>query len=92
MSLGNAIKESRKARGFTQIELARECGISVNALCQIETGNTHPQKSTLQYICEALNISYSYTTIASISDENVKEENKKVFNLLKEALLNLLVC
>jgi len=92
MSLGNAIKEARKSKGFTQKELAKKCDITANALCQIELDNTQPQKSTLQDICEALNISSSYAIIATISDENVKEENRKVFNLLKEALLNLLVC
>lgn len=91
MSIGSAIKEARKEKGFTQKELAKKCGISINALCQIELANTHPQKETLKKICEALNISSSYAIIATISDENVKEENRKVFNLLKEAILNLLI-
>lgn len=34
MSLGNAVKEARKAKGFTQKELAKKCGISINSVPQ----------------------------------------------------------
>lgn len=91
MSLGNAIKEARKTKGFTQKELAEKCEISINALCQIELNNSVPQKSTLDKICKELNIPISYILFFSLSEEDVKEEKRKVFNLLKESIFNLLI-
>ena len=91
MNLGTAIKTIRKQMGFSQRELAEKCNISVNALCQIEINNTFPQKSTINKICEVLEVPTSYLLFFSISDEDVPVENRNLFNSLKPTIKNLLL-
>ena len=91
MNIGSAIKTLRKQKGISQKDLAEKCEVSVNALCQIELNNTFPQKSTIQKVCEVLEIPTSYLLFFSISDEDVPEENRSFFNSLKPTINNLLL-
>lgn len=91
MNIGNAIKILRKRKGLGQKELAEKCDISINALSQIEINSTFPQKTTIKKICEALEIPVSYLLFFSITDEDVPESKKDLFNSLNEALSNVLV-
>ena len=60
-SLGQKIRERRKALRITQAEL---CGdfITRNMLSRIETGMAHPSLDTLLYIAERLNMPVEYFT------------------------------
>lgn len=60
MDIGNAVKMLRQRKNISQKELSSMCGISANALCSIESGNTFPSKSTITKICNALDIPASY--------------------------------
>lgn len=91
MNIGSAIKTLRKQKGISQKELAEKCNISVNALCQIEVNNTFPQKSTIQKVCEVLEIPSSYLLFFSISDEDIPEEKRFVFNTLSSTIKDLLI-
>lgn len=91
MNLGTAIKTIRKQKGLGQKELAELCEISVNALSQIEINSSFPQKNTINRICEALNIPVSYLLLFSISEEDVPEDKKIVFNSLNNAIKNVLI-
>lgn len=91
MDIGTSIKFIRKQRGLSQKDLASVCGISVNALCQIELNNTLPHKSTLQKISEYLNVPVSYILYFSISEEDVPEEKRKIFNTLSSAIKEMLI-
>jgi transcriptional regulator with XRE-family HTH domain len=42
MKGGVLIKTARVARGYTQLELSVQYGISQNTLCRYETGKTEP--------------------------------------------------
>jgi len=90
MEIGKAIKELRKKKGYTQKEFALMCGLSANALCQIELDNTFPQKSTINKICEVLNIPQSYLLFFSITEDDVPENKKAVFSALS-GLKDLLI-
>lgn len=91
MDIGTAIKVLRKEKGFSQKQLAEICGISVNALSQIEINSTFPQKSNIKKICEALNIPVSYLLFFSISDEDIPDDKKIVFKSLNSAIKSVLI-
>jgi transcriptional regulator with XRE-family HTH domain len=51
-----ALREHRKARGFTQTRLARDASLSLSALKQYETGQRHPSAEALDAIIAALGL------------------------------------
>jgi transcriptional regulator with XRE-family HTH domain len=51
-----ALREHRKARGFTQTRLARDANLSLSALKQYEAGQRHPSRETLDAIIAALGL------------------------------------
>nr|WP_320039045.1 helix-turn-helix transcriptional regulator [uncultured Bacteroides sp.] len=91
MDIGIAIKTLRKRKKISQKDLAKECNLSVNALCNIENNISFPQKSTISRICEVLNIPTSYLLFFSISDEDIPSDKKAVFNSLNSTIKNLLL-
>lgn len=91
MELGTAVKTLRKKRKIGQKELAEKCDISVNALSQIETNVSFPHKKTIDKICMALDIPLSYLLFFSISEEDIPEEKKVVFNSLNSAVKSVLI-
>ena len=91
MDIGTAIKKLRKEKGMGQKQLAESCGISVNALSQIEINAAFPQKNTINKICEALQIPVSYLLFFSISDEDIPEDKKLVFKSLNSAIQAVLI-
>lgn len=56
-SLGAKIREHRKARRLTLIELAEQCGISPSFLSQIERNKANPSVSTLKTIAKVFGVS-----------------------------------
>lgn len=91
MNIGSAIKALRKQKGYSQKDLAEKCQISVNALCQIEKNSSFPQKSTIKRICDELQIPTSYLLFFSISEEDIPEDKRKVFNALSGTIRELLL-
>lgn len=91
MEIGTAIKILRKERKISQKHLAEMCDISANALSQIELNVTFPKKSTIQKICEELNFPVSYLLFFSISEEDIPNDKKLVFNSLNSAIKSVLI-
>ena len=56
MKLGEQIKLMRKKKGFSQKQLAKELGISANAMCSIENGKAWPSRDTMDAICGLLEV------------------------------------
>ncbi len=52
--MGMRIRQVRKAKGWSQDELARKCGISMSFLGHIERGTRIMSLETFASICEAL--------------------------------------
>ena len=57
--LGQHIKELRKKKGISQIDLAYDCDFEKQNMRRIEAGKTNPTIKTLLKIAKALNISIS---------------------------------
>ena len=55
MSVGSEIKQMRKARGLTQVELAEKSNISRSYLAGVEGDRYNPSIETLQRIADSLN-------------------------------------
>lgn len=91
MDLGKAIKTIRKKRGLKQKELANFCGISTNAMLSIEANKSFPHKTTIRKICEVLDIPVAYLLFFCITDEDIPEKSKYLFNLLYEPIRKLLL-
>lgn len=91
MEIGTAVRILRKQRGKDQKKLAEMCGISANTLSQIETNASFPQKATIKKICEALDYPMSYLLFFSISEEDIPEEKRVVFNSLNNAIKSVLI-
>lgn len=59
MRAGERIIALRTQRGLKQSGLARLSGVSQGSLSEIEAGTRAPTETTIQKICDALNISIS---------------------------------
>lgn len=53
------IRAERRIKGWTQLELAVECGLSSNCIAQIEQGKRQPRFETACKIAKALGVSVS---------------------------------
>lgn len=51
-----SLRETRKAKGWSQEETARRCDMSLNTYTRIETGKSSTTLKTLQHICETLGV------------------------------------
>lgn len=54
MKLGEQIKQIRKKKGLSQKQLAKQIGISANAMCSIENGKAWASQETIESICKLL--------------------------------------
>ena len=59
----HALRQHRKARGFTQTRLAREAGLSLSALKQYETGQRRPSAEALDAIIAALGLTAEQSSV-----------------------------
>ena len=91
MNIGQAIVTIRKARKMTQKELAERCGISQNALVELEKNRSRPAMATLKKLQAALDVPQSYIMLYAIEDCDIPEEKlmtaKQLLMPLREYLL-----
>lgn len=86
MNIGPTIKKLRKQKGLNQKEFSAAIDISQTALSQIETGLTKPQKTTLNKICEELNVPEQVLILLSLEESDVPEKNKDLYDTLYPAV------
>lgn len=58
--LGIQLRQRRRVKGLTLIELSQQCGLSVGLLSQIERGISSPSLKSMTQICTALGIPLSW--------------------------------
>ena len=86
MDVGQAIKTIRKKQGMSQQQLAEKCGMSINGVSLIETGQRFPAKSTVERLCQAFGIPKSYLMLATIEEQDIPEEKRLLYRTLVEPL------
>ena len=69
LKLGDRIRQSRRAAGISQVQLAEMAQISVSHMSDIETGKTNFSLDVFVRIVEALEISSDWLLQSSASDE-----------------------
>ena len=79
--IGKRIQQVRKARRYTQAEVAEMINMSSKNLSQLERGMTGISLSTLINICKALNVSADYILFGI---ENENQNNNAVNIMLSE--------
>lgn len=82
MSIGNRLKEARKAKGFTQDTLAENIGCSRGVITNIEHDKTTPSPLVLNAICDKLEINPDWllTGNGNMSTENNSIKKLKILS------------
>lgn len=86
MTVGQRIRDRRKALGYTQKQLGELCGMADSAIRKYESGRITPKHQTLKKIANALEISewsltgvdfesYEDGTVAAIVDLDIIDKN-----------------
>lgn len=84
-NLGTRILELRKAKGWSQTELAGKVGISYAQIGRYETKGAQPPAEVIKNIAEALDTSVDYLLNGSSSDKaNATLQDAEVIRYLKE--------
>ena len=60
MTFGNRLKELRKAKGLTQIEMSKDINFSQSAITAYENGKREPNFEALQKLAAYFNVSTDY--------------------------------
>lgn len=58
--LAQRLGELRRARGWTQVDLAKKCGINYTTINKIESRQRKPTVPVLFLFCKVLNVSSDY--------------------------------
>ena len=83
-NLGNRIRELRKNKGVSQLELAYDMDMSMNTISGIELGKISPKIDTLKKIAQKLDIDIS--ELFDFSEHAPKVIRKKVEEITRKLL------
>ncbi|WP_394746809.1 helix-turn-helix domain-containing protein [Spongiimicrobium salis] len=91
-TIGRRIKECRKAKGWTQEELATTAGLNLRTIQRIENGASRARGGTLALLCEALKLDFEEVSLLEMVP---KKQNigKQLLHYFFMGLLNFaLMC
>ena len=86
MTIGQVIKLLLKKKNITQIDLAKQIGKSTTAVSQIIRGQYNPTSETLEKISKALDVPVPVIHFLTISDDDIPEDKKQLYNLLAPSM------
>ena len=77
LSIGERLREARKAAGLTQRQLADKIKVSNTSISNWEKGVSMPDPDTIQYLCWALEVqpNFFFSVDESISKSKVENLN-----------------
>ncbi|HLP50538.1 MAG TPA: helix-turn-helix transcriptional regulator [Chitinophagales bacterium] len=90
MNIGKAIKEIRKQRGFSQIELAAKVGLTQASISQIELELKRPTKRNLNALCKELEIAEPLLYLLAMEPSDVPKKHKMKYDALFPIVKNLI--
>ncbi|MFK8010318.1 MAG: helix-turn-helix domain-containing protein [Saprospiraceae bacterium] len=79
MNIGSAIKKIRLKKNIKQVTLAKESGISVSYLSEIENGKKNPDVRIINQISDALSIPVSFLYFAAFEKNELNIVEKRIF-------------
>lgn len=86
MTIGEVIKLLLKKKNITQLQLAVEIGKSTTAISQIVKGQYSPTAETLDKISKVINVPVPVMYFLTISDDDVPDDKKQLYNLLAPSM------
>lgn len=78
-TIGARIKQIRKDKGLTQVELGELLGISGAGVSYIESGGSQPTEAAIKLICATYNVNYQWLTQGK-EPVYLYEENDELLN------------
>ena len=90
MSVGNRLKQARRAKGYTQEALASAIGVSRGVISNIEYEKTTPQLLVVRAVCDVLKIDKNWLLTGegqmdiSVDLEKSARILSEIYNLAKE--------
>lgn len=85
MDVASRLKRLRAQRGFTQMQLAKQAGVSPTTVRSLELGRSKPQAATIQALADALGIEFddlwkpkTDTTIRALVDTLPRLEREDI--------------
>ena len=91
MDIGIVIGKLIKQKGLTQVEFAGKIGKSTTALSQIVKGTYKPNPTTLEKICQELEIPEPVLHFLTISEEDVPKEKLELYRMLAPSLRDFVI-
>ncbi len=96
-SIGNTIAELRKAKGWTQLELAEKLQVSDKAVSKWEKDNGSPSIEFFPVLAELFDVSIDYLMTGKVAEKDIiimsklelcaKNDDVKMFNSIPENVL-----
>lgn len=77
MLFGERLKHLRKSQGLSQAKIAEKLGVSVNAVCRWEKGETQPKGGHLWDLAKLLNTQVSFLLHGKTQHRNLDINNKE---------------
>jgi transcriptional regulator with XRE-family HTH domain len=90
MDIGRVIKDLRKLRGLSQVELAAAASITQAALSSIENG-TRPGEDTLARLCEALMTPVPVIYMLAMDRGDFTKKQQASYDILAPVLKSILL-
>jgi len=90
MKLGNAIRDIRKQRGLSQIQIASEAGITQTYLSLIEGDKKEPNLSTLKTISDSLGVPVPILFFLAMDEEDVAPKKRDAFKIISPSVKSLI--
>lgn len=89
MKLGTRIKDLRKKKGFTQIELSQQTGLSLRTIQRIENNKNKPSVYSLRKIGEALDYTFNLNEFNIM--KNIFEKENRNYLILILGLISVTI-
>jgi transcriptional regulator with XRE-family HTH domain len=84
MDMGERIKIARKAKGWSQIELAEKIGLTSGGMSGIESNKRDASKTTIVKLSETLGVSADYLLFGVENKQAITESEQEILEVLRE--------
>lgn len=91
MNIGTAIKELRKKKKLSQVELAELCDMTQTSLSQIESGSRKPNSETMKKLTTFFNVPEILIYMLATELSDIPEAKRDMFQKVYPSLRNMLV-
>lgn len=84
MDMGERIKKARKAKGWSQSELAEKIGLTSGGMSGIESNKRDASKTIIIKLSEILEVSADYLLFGIETKLTLSESEKEILEILRE--------